>query len=206
MTDFLTSQLVLLAACALPWLIAGWLRIPRYARYLQSEGYENQCYARWLEQQDAETRYGKILRRFLLVLLILSCAGYFSASLLPGIPIIALAVSGGLASLAFYLAPKDTEVKQQFTPARRTGRLLITAFILETVPTIIAGLVIFALVRGLESPTLWAGMTFVLFPLVIWTIFFLAVMAGAVGYVLTPFLLPVANLLPMHGNLAEMNP
>ncbi len=167
MSDFLTNQVIFLVASSLPWIIASWIRIPRYARYLQLEGYENNRYLRWLWRHAIEKRYFALSCGFLLVLLVLSSTGFAFLSFV-------------LALLALYLAPRDTEVKQKFTPTQRAVRLLITAFVVEALPVIIVGFVNFA-------GDSWSGdleYEATLIP---------TAMVGLVAYILTPFTLPLAN-------------
>src|SRR5258708_39971401 len=75
----LTETYLLLA---IPWLIAGWIRIPRYARYFQQEGYEFKRYSLWLLRNQTEKRYFNVFVSILGLLLgILFCGSAYLIAL-----------------------------------------------------------------------------------------------------------------------------
>lgn len=172
----------------LPWLIFGWVRIRRYARYFQLEGYDYLRYLDWLYSNPAEARYFWLPLGICLVLAIVTFAMVAN-------PFLAVLISVGLSALTWYLAPKDREQKQKFVPTQRAVRLIIVASIIEALPLLPLGLFIQSLSSELASDSNSAeakfavGTAYAVFGLLF------SGMVGPASYFLTPLTLPLANLI-----------
>src|SRR5215510_13876767 len=134
--------LIILVLFAIFWLAIGWMRLPRYARYFQLEGYELKRYWLWYWRNNGEKRYlygqigclGLLLLAF--VCFLSSVFGppialfVFSLTLLasPTNLLIDITVLSAILSTAvLILSPRDRDVKQRFAFTSRAVRLFITA-------------------------------------------------------------------------------
>jgi hypothetical protein len=60
------SDLILVFLAIVPWLILGWMRLPRYARHFQQGQYSGQQYFLWLHNNKNEKQF----RRFLIIIIL----------------------------------------------------------------------------------------------------------------------------------------
>lgn len=205
----LTENYLLLAV---PWLVVGGLRILRYARYFQQEGYEFERYRLWLSRNQAEKRYFVrcsvllVVQWIILFAFLTGAVNWLLAAvlstnyLLQGAMwsnIILLASNLVLAAVTLYLAPRDHMIKQKFAPTQRAVRLLITAFIVvavwEMIPLLVAGLI---------DP---AGPLVVRFVLVVVAVGIAVIVVSPLIYVVNISALPLANVInwPIEESLRQ---
>ncbi len=126
-----------LALNILPWIVAGWLRLRRYARFFQLEGYDSKRYVNWLLNNRAERRY--LLIGAVLILIYVAFAGFVAVLSSVSIDAFGLVlVANWIIALAvFSQAPRTREVKQKYTSTQRAIRLNITAVIVVVLPALV---------------------------------------------------------------------
>ena len=171
-----------LALNILPWIVAGWLRLRRYARFFQLEGYDSKRYVNWLLNNRAERRY--LLIGAVLILIYVAFAGFVAVLSSVSIDAFGLVlVANWIIVLAvFSQAPRTREVKQKYTSTQRALRLNITAFIVEALPALVIGLILAPMINAQQMPSLPA-------------ILVMGIIAGPLVFFLAPFAFPAANII-----------
>lgn len=161
---------LLFTALTALWVLSGWLRIYRYARYFQLEGYNSQRFARWLLRADRPYLIGSLLSLLAVVGIGLVLQNQSSDQL----PFLLIGLNLILIALNLVIRPFDRQIKQSFTPTPRARRLLITAYVVDA---LLGGIVIIRILAALPdfSAMLWSGIV------------------GAMAVVLVPWTLPIAN-------------
>jgi UDP-N-acetylmuramoyl-tripeptide--D-alanyl-D-alanine ligase len=152
------------------WLIGAVRRVRRLARYFQLEGYESKRYFKWFGRNRRERGYTLVV----IAVLIAAGAGAFLAAedLLIGVY---AGVMAAAALALLILAPRDAQAKQKFNRTPRANRLLILGMALGAVlPAIGIGAWIGA--AGLTGAAV-------------------AAVFGVSGLLLSPVMMPLANLL-----------
>ena len=183
-------------ACIIPWLLAGWLRLPRYARYLQEEGYDSERYTNWHSHSTPEIRYVIVFVCGLVLLTGFSCIGsLFISSILTKMPFLPVIGYLAVALLAICFAPHNRRVGQEFISTSKTIRLLITAFFVEFVPILIGAWLISGTYNALYDPNNSPEAMFAVGIFFLGFMILITVCVGPITFILTPYLLLIAHAI-----------
>ncbi len=171
------------------WLLAAWRRLYYLTRYFQLEGYESRRFLRWWSHQSLERNYaiGNVasIGATIVAVLALSTSKVsdndWMAIVYGGFAVLYLS-----AAIHLLLAPKQREIKQQFTLTSRAARLLTTAVVSD----LVLAIAIIELGRSLVFPSsrYYTSFTDLLF-------FAWLIISGPFAVFLTPLALPLANLI-----------
>lgn len=181
-------EAALLLLSTLIFVIATIRRIYHLARYFQLEGYESKRYLRWFARTRRETRYALGTLAGLLLLIIpalnnFAVFGIFARN--DDINTISLLQAGLACVVAVALllaAPRDKQVKQPFNATPRANRLLVVAFVLGVAWPVYYVLMLMLNLGGGRAlnPASTA---------------FFSGTGGAIALLLSPLMLPLANLV-----------
>ncbi len=193
----ITDSLVILwLICVIPWLLAGWFRIPRYTHYFQQADYKYQSYVQWFLNNNVENRY---FFRFVLTLVSLPplcfCAFPFLPSALFSSPFPVGIVYFALLLLAMLFAPHDRPNNPQFTRTQRKMRLVLIAFFIEFLPVLVGTWLIWGAYNALADPRNSPKSMGVLALPALGFIIFLSASMGPIAFIFTRYTLPIANVI-----------
>ena len=196
----------ILTITTLFWLVAGWMRLRRYAHAFQLVEYDQKRYGHWYWRDRGERLYlgvgmtclGLLFTAALSILLTDLLFLFFvwilllAVTLVPTATLILLTLATAMLSMVVLaLAPRERDIKASLIFTPRMVRLLITAGVIETLPMILALWSLGVLYRStglINNPANYSRTNFVLWVL-------LCLFTGPVTYLLTPLALAVANLL-----------
>jgi hypothetical protein len=190
---------VLIAIATLAWILAGWLRIFRLARYFQLEGYENKRYLRWLARNEPERRYTRVslvANALIAVLFIipLVCSNAFlregeytvSSNIWLWGATVLVTANIVLAVVLTRIRLLEREIKQGLTPTQRATRLIITTFVLASAPGILSLLFLIRVYQATSYDEALTGIVPAAFSLAL---------VSLLSFHLAPLYLPLANAI-----------
>jgi hypothetical protein len=187
--------LLLFSVAVAPWLLSGWLRLPRYVGYMQHADYDLDRYGKLLASTKAENRY---LLTFIILLVIL-----FFVVACPFLTLGAVAIKQPLAAVVVYLAlfiiaicfaPRRLTAEQKYRRDSRVIRLLILSFWLELIPTLISLGLMLGMLSMIFDPNNSPESMILAFGLIHVVLAF-GVCAGPIGLALTSFSVVFAQLI-----------
>jgi hypothetical protein len=196
----------ILTIMTLFWLVAGWMRLRRYAHAFQLVEYDQKRYGQWYWRDRGERLYLGVgmgclgllftaaMSMLLTDLLFLFFAWFLllAITLIPTGTLILLTLSSAILSMiALALAPRERDIKASLIFTPRTVRLLVTAGVIAMLPMLLALWSLGVLYRPIgviNNPANYSRTNFVLWVL-------LCLFTGPVTYLLTPLVVAVANVL-----------
>jgi|GEM_PF-1808705 len=120
--------------CVMPWMVAGWLRIPRYVMQFQMAEYKLPNYGFGFAQR--ERRYGWTFTILLALFVLVPFPCFFPTLVAFGVfdhPIPFALIYLGVWLLALLFSPRGKNAGSHSISSPRTKRILITAFFIEPV-------------------------------------------------------------------------
>jgi hypothetical protein len=197
--------------CITPWLFAGWSRIPRYTRFYQQENFDAERYSLFLTGHKGEERYCLLYFLALAIFPVVFCGAFCYLPLALSrmvfdTPYPLVLINFVFVLLAVLLTPRD---HQRSADSKLTGhatRLLITAFFVELIPTLIELGIIWISNFGLSDPKN-SPESMILAPGFVGVMLLTAVVVGPVTFFLIPQALPVASAInwPIDFMLSRAN-
>lgn len=177
-----------------PWLLASWLRLPRYSGYLQFVGYDYAHFWVWL------TRGAEIIFQIVAgcaLVLIAGFAGIGSFILLPIVKMmpVLVVVPHLLTGLAVAFAPHGRASQPSSKVTVRAVKLLITAFMLELILVLISTSIVVDLNKAVSNPNTSPEAMFAI-GLLFWEqLVLVSACTGPLIFILTPYLLLLAHAI-----------
>ena len=177
-----------------PWVIAGWLRLPRYLQCFQETGYRYEEYTSILWRNPAERRYFVFFCLLLGVYLI--CGGWLAVIEIVSIsPYLAVGLYSVLFVVALYLAPRKPLIEQSVVLEARALRLAVTAGIVMLVP-VFAGLgVILSCNNHSLDPKNSPEAMFIESWFLIGVMLIVSAIIGPIAFVLARYAVTIANTI-----------
>lgn len=183
----MSETLVVYMVFVAPWLLVGWLRIPRYVAYFQRADYSINGYTSLLENGKTENRYMLICLGLTAVLfLVLGCALTSLGTMLVKQPLAMVLIYLGLLAAAITFLPRKLTFDQPNKREPRAIRLLVASFGVELLPIIVVFVPIWSLLAAIFDPNNSPESMILAFGL-IFVVLALGICAGPLTFALTPY-------------------